>query len=95
MKILCIFGVVAPEDQHPGTSETLRFASPKGLVFLRFFFFFLRQRGFIYPAPLLVCLLPPSLFLEDGERKEKRTILDLFFFFFSGKEDFVQLKKEE
>lgn len=33
LEYLCIFGVVAPEDQHPGTSETLRFASPKGLGF--------------------------------------------------------------
>lgn len=33
LEYLCIFGVVAPEDQHPGTSKPLRFAAPKGLVF--------------------------------------------------------------
>lgn len=83
---LCIFGVVAPEDQHPGTSTTLRFAAPKGLVFCFFFLHFLRQRGFIYPAPLL---LRRSLFLEDGERKESEQFWTFFCFVLFSERGFL------
>lgn len=45
---------------------------------------------------LLVRLLPPSLFLEDGKRRESEQFWTSFLFcFVFGKGDFVQLKKEE
>lgn len=91
---LCIFGVVAPEDQHPGTSTTLRFAAPKGLVLFFFFFPSFLEATWIYlPCPAS----PPPLVIFRGRgEKRKRTILDFFLFcFVFGKGDFVQLKKEE